>query len=160
MSDELRVIVEHVYEGKPGEGYEAGYELGNMTKKGYYARTPEAALIRLLQDQASGCENLAAAAMEDARTVRALTFAITERLGIDIEPRMAQKEYRELKMFGSTRIDEVERDRNALLKLVDNLTRCPHGRRDTDNCCECLGGWSVGGVLKSSDIDAARNRKK
>lgn len=150
----LRIVVEKIHEGMPGEGYEAGYELepdsrGNRTTQhGYYGKTPTAALFRLFQAQAEGAANLARAVTEHAEIMDALASEIAKRIGDDLLiPLGPRTVYEATGQFGVTRIERVEAERNALAAQLDDLHRCEHWRHVGEDCSKCPTGISVGGPL-------------
>ena len=149
----LKIVVEKIAEGCPGEGYEAGYEVepdrngGRTTQHGYYGRTPTAALFRLFQAQAEGAANLARAVTQHAEIMDAITKEIAQRIGDDLLNDLGPRTvYEATGLFGASRIQQVEAERDALMAQIDDLHRCEHGRRIGADCMYCPGGRSVGGM--------------
>ena len=150
----LRIVVEKIHEGHPGAGYEAGYEAepdrhgGSTTQHGYYGTTPEAALFRLFQAQAEGAANLARAVADHAEIMDAIVKELAKRLGHDLLNDLGPRTvYEATGQFGVTRIEQVERERNELRQKLDDLHRCPHGRRYGEACSYCPRDLSIGGPL-------------
>lgn len=128
---QITVIVEKVYEGFPGEGYEAGVECddGRYTQKGWYGKTPEEALARMLTDNAQSMGNLAGAVQRYA----AIQAAIVQHMGNlsdwDTLRRVGPRTIFEVAgRFGASRIDlterklyEAERDLAALREVARTL---------------------------------------
>lgn len=150
----IRIILEKVAEGMPGEGYEAGYELdpnrsgGHDTARGWYGKTAVAALFRLYQSQTEGAANLARAVTERAEIMDCVVKELANHLGEDLLNDLGPRTvYEATGTFGTSRIDAVERRANQLYEEVDALHRCPHKRRYQETCSFCPGGFSVGGFL-------------
>jgi hypothetical protein len=127
----LKIVVEKIHEGYPGEGYEAGYEIdpdrhgGSTVQHGYYGKTPEAALFRLFQAQAEGAANLARATTERAEIMDAIVKELAIRIGsdllVDLGPRTV---YEATGLFGgASKIQRVERERDVLRAELEDLRR-------------------------------------
>ena len=78
---------------------------------------------------------------------------VVEQIGDDLlVPLGPRTVYEATGLFGASRIEQVERERNALAAQLDDLHRCDHGRRFESTCSYCPGGFSVGGILDRAEV--------
>lgn len=158
MSEAVRIVVEAVNEGHPGAGYEAGVEIGdNWTQRGWYGKTPAAALFRLLRGEAEGAANLARAVTQHAETMDAIVQEIAQQLDEDLLQQTGPATvYEATGTFGVTQLDRLRQRLYEAENQLDALHRCEHGRRHGVDCAYCPDRISVGGILDTAPLAASQ----